>query len=98
MNNIKKYEMPFLMTLAILILILLFGVSYAYFKTTINNIESASTITFTSGEMTINYEGNTETILASNIIPGWSSTKKFTLSGKIQQNQQILRKIICTIK
>ncbi len=82
MNNLKRYEMPFLMTLAILILLLLFGVSYAYFKTTINNMESASTIAFTSGEMTINYEGNTEAILASNIIPGWSSTKKFTLSGK----------------
>ena len=70
------------MTLAILTLILLFGVSYAYFKTTINNIESASTIAFTSGEMIINYEGNIEAILASNIIPGWSSTKKFTLFGK----------------
>ena len=82
MNKLKKYEMPFLITLAVLVFALLFGVSYAYFRAKINNLESVSTIGFTSGEMVINYEGNTGTITGTNIIPGWSATKKFTLSGK----------------
>ena len=82
MNKLKKYEIPFLITLAVLVFALLFGVSYAYFRAKINNLESVSTIGFTSGEMVINYEGNTGTITGTNIIPGWSATKKFTLSGK----------------
>ena len=51
-------------------------------KATVNNAESASTISIESGELTINYQGNTADIVASGIVPGWSETKKFTLSGK----------------
>ena len=82
MNKIKKYEMPMLISIFLLVFIALISVSYAYFKARINNIESASTIAFTSGEMTINYENNSAVLTETNIIPGWSTTKKFTLKGK----------------
>ncbi len=82
MNKIKKYEMPMLISIFLLVFIALISVSYAYFKARINNIESASTIAFTSGEMTINYENNSAVLTGTNIIPGWSTTKKFTLKGK----------------
>lgn len=82
MNKIKKYEMPMLISIFLLVFIALVSVSYAYFKARINNIESASTIAFTSGEMTINYENNSAVLTGTNIIPGWSTTKKFTLKGK----------------
>ena len=58
MNKLKKYEMPILISISLLVLVALVSVSYAYFKAKISNIESASTIAFTSGEMTINYENN----------------------------------------
>ncbi len=82
MNKIKKYEMPMLISISLLVFIALVSVSYAYFKARINNLESASTIAFTSGEMTINYENNSAVLTGTNIIPGWSTTKKFTLKGK----------------
>ncbi len=82
MNKFDKYKIPIFISLNILVLISLFGMAYAYFKATINNVESASTISIESGELTINYQGNTANIVASGIVPGWSETKKFTLSGK----------------
>ena len=82
MNKFDKYKIPIFISLNILILISLFGMAYAYFKATVNNAESASTISIESGELTINYQGNTADIVASGIVPGWSETKKFTLSGK----------------
>ena len=82
MNKLKKYEMPILISISLLVLVALVSVSYAYFKAKISNIESASTIAFTSGEMTINYENNSATLTGTNIIPGWSTTKTFTLKGK----------------
>ena len=82
MNKFDKYKIPIFISLNILVLISLFGMAYAYFKATVNNAESASTISVESGELTINYQGNTADIVASGIVPGWSETKKFTLSGK----------------
>ena len=82
MNKFDKYKIPIFISLNILVLISLFGMAYAYFKATINNTESASTISIESGELIINYQGNTANIVASGIVPGWSETKKFTLSGK----------------
>ena len=82
MKKFDKYKIPIFISLNILVLISLFGMAYAYFKATINNVESASTISIESGELTINYQGNTADIVASGIVPGWSETKKFTLSGK----------------
>ena len=82
MNKFDKYKIPIFISLNILVLISLFGMAYAYFKATVNNTESASTISIESGELTINYQGNTANIVASGIVPGWSETKKFTLSGK----------------
>ena len=82
MNKFDKYKIPIFISLNILVLISLFGMAYAYFKATVNNTESASTISVESGELTINYQGNTANIVASGIVPGWSETKKFTLSGK----------------
>lgn len=82
MNKIKKYEMPILISISILVFIALVSVSYAYFKARINNLESVSTIAFTSGEMTINYENNSAVLTGTNITPGWSTTKTFTLKGK----------------
>ena len=55
MNKFDKYKIPIFISLNILVLISLFGMAYAYFKATINNVESASTISIESGELTINY-------------------------------------------
>ena len=104
MNKFDKYKIPIFISLNILVLISLFGMAYAYFKATINNVESASTISVESGELTINYQGNTANIVASGIVPGWSETKKFTLSGKnttktneFHTDNNLYYKIILTI-
>lgn len=67
--------MPMLIFISILVFIALVSVSYAYFKARINNIESASTIAFTLGEMTENYENNSAVLTGTSIIPGWVQLK-----------------------
>ena len=89
MNKFDKYKIPIFISLNILVLISLFGMAYAYFKATVNNAESASTISIESGELTINYQGNTADIVASGIVPGWSETKTFSL---IATNTTSIRK------
>ena len=74
-----------IVTISLFSIFLLLGavisIAYAYFKANVSNLESSSTISIESGKMSINYEGNTSAITASNIIPNWSTTKKFTLVG-----------------
>ena len=74
-----------IITISLFSIFLLLGailsIAYAYFKARVSNLESSSTISIEAGEMSITYEGNTSTITASNIIPNWSTTKKFTLVG-----------------
>jgi hypothetical protein len=70
-----------LMITGILLLIgLTVGLTYAYFSANITGSETSTTITTSSGTITIVY-GNGTTINAANIAPGWSAVKTFTVTG-----------------
>ena len=62
----------------ILILTITFGISYAFFKTNVKNVESSKTISIGGATFNIEYTG-TETIEANNITPGWIGKKYFTV-------------------
>ena len=49
--------------------LVLIGVTYAYFSARITGLESASTISLTTGRMGIQYSEDDATVTASNIYP-----------------------------
>lgn len=68
-------------TLLVLLLSFVLGITYSYLAAKINNLETSSTIAIEAGKLSITYENNSSNIFLSNIIPGDSVTKQFTLTG-----------------
>lgn len=70
----------------IIFIFVVIGISFSYFKARIVNDEKSSTISIGGGVMSITYngpgtDGNSDIIIANNIIPGWSVTKNFSLTA-----------------
>ena len=82
MNKNNKKIILFLSISVVIMTTLFISIAYSYFVAKIKNNESKSTISVAGGEMIINYQDNTGVITASKIIPSWTTTKKFTVSGK----------------
>ena len=64
-----------------LILSVIFGVTFSYLAPSINNAESNSTVVFNAGTIAINYENGQNQINASEVLPGWTSIKEFSLTA-----------------
>lgn len=64
-----------------LILSVIFGVTFSYLAPSINNVESNSTVVFNAGTIAINYENGQNQINASEVLPGWTSIKEFSLTA-----------------
>lgn len=64
-----------------LILSVIFGVTFSYLAPSINNVESNSTVVFNAGTIAINYENGQNQINASDVLPGWTSIKEFSLTA-----------------
>lgn len=58
-----------------------FGVTFSYLAPSINNVESNSTVVFNAGTIAINYENGQNQINASEVLPGWTSIKEFSLTA-----------------
>ena len=82
MNKNNKKIILFLSISIVIMTTLFISIAYSYFVAKIKNNESKSTISVAGGEMIINYQDNTGVITASKIIPSWTTTKQFTISGK----------------
>ncbi len=77
------HKKPVIIITIISLLLLVVGISYAYFTATITGNETASTIRATGGVMTINYDSLSNTITVQNIYPrseAWL-VKEFTVTG-----------------
>jgi hypothetical protein len=70
-------------SLLVLVLLIVVGVTYAYFSAQITGSESSTTITADSGQMTIVYDNGSGVITANNISPDSKpfATKTFTVTG-----------------
>ena len=68
-------------TLLVILLSFVLGVTYSYLVVKINNAETSSTISVQGGKLLITYENNSGNIILNNIIPGATTTKQFTLTG-----------------
>ena len=79
----KQKEQIIIVVTIIAMVLMLIGISYAYF-TSVNNVRSGSSIVAVGGKMTINYQdGNSSLLLAENIKPSNDILidKTFTLTG-----------------
>ena len=63
-------------------ILMLSGVSYAYFVSKINNNESASTIAGEAANLELEFKEGSNQINGEGIFPGWSDTKTFTVKNK----------------
>lgn len=75
-----NFNVLIMVLLIVAIVIIAFGVTYAYFTANITNSETATTITTAAGTMSIVYSGGSA-INATNIAPGWTASKTFTITG-----------------
>ena len=73
-NNIFVKAMFFV----VLAIVLIVGVTYAYFSADITGVESESTISVGGATLAIKYEGS-NSITAQNVIPGWIDKKYFSV-------------------
>lgn len=78
-GNKKKIIMLFIALS--LILSVIFGVTFSYLLPVINNVETDSTVAFNAGTIAINYENGQNQINASEVLPGWTSIKEFSLTA-----------------
>ena len=82
MNADEKKKKIIMLFIALgLILSVIFGVTFSYLAPSINNVESNSTVAFNAGTIAINYENGQNQINASEVLPGWTSIKEFSLTA-----------------
>ena len=86
-ENKKKIIMLFIIFGIVITIIT--GVTFSYLAPTINNVENESTVAFNAGVIAIDFDDKSSQIVASDILPGWSETKKFSL---IATNTTSIRK------
>ena len=90
MNADEKKKKIIMLFIALgLILSVIFGVTFSYLAPTISNLENESTVVFNAGVIAIDFKNGTSQIEVSDILPGWSETKKFSL---IATNTTSIRK------
>ena len=70
----------------LLVLVVLMGISYAWFKTVIKGNEDAKTITIRAGKLEITYVDGPE-LNVQNIVPGWTASKTFTVQNTGDDSQ-----------
>ena len=77
-NKNKIYKVVFSL---IGFILMLSGVSYAYFVSKVNNNESASTIVGEAANLELEFKEGSNQINGDDIFPGWSDTKTFTVKN-----------------
>lgn len=80
-NSYKKRIVILSISLFITLLIIGGGVAYSYFAMSFRNLETSSTILVDSGSVSYSFEGGENNINATNITPGWSGYKYFSITS-----------------
>lgn len=87
MNKILKKRMLIISISLAFLLLINICVSYSYYLGKVVGNESNTTIGIKSSGIIITYENNSDVIDASNVVPGWSATKNFSISSTVAKNQ-----------
>ena len=87
-------KLLFLLLLLIPLIAITIYITYAFYVGEVEGNEQVSTIAVQGGNILINYQGDSENIVASDIFPGWESTKTFTVSCSINYTDKSSVKIV----
>lgn len=87
MNKLLKKRMLIISISLAFLLLINICVSYSYYLGKVVGNESDTTIGIKSSGIIITYENNSDVIDASNVVPGWSATKNFSISSTVAENQ-----------
>ena len=71
-----------------LFLIINVALSFAYIRGGSVGSESVSTVALEGGSINVKYSSNSESIVASDIVPGYETTKKFTVTSEYGNNHE----------
>ena len=88
-TNENKQKIIMLFIVLGIFITIITGVTFSYLAPTINNLENESTVAFNAGVIAIDFKNGINQIEASDILPGWSKTKTFSL---IATNTTSIRK------
>ena len=82
MNTDEKKKKIIMLFIALgMIFTIITGITFSYLAPTINNLENESTVAFNAGVIAIDFKNGTSQIDVSDILPGWSETKTFSLTA-----------------
>lgn len=80
MKDVRRTKNIFYILISVVIFIVaVVSLSYAFFVSQVSNNESASTITGEAANLTIEYKEGTSQISATDIFPGWTAIKTFSV-------------------
>lgn len=80
-NQDKKPNIIAIIGAVTLLILAVVGLSYAFFSAFINNSETDPSIEGTGANLSLVYTDGKSVITSSNIMPGWSATKTFTVTN-----------------
>ena len=80
-NQDKKPNIIAIIGAIVLLVLAVVGLSYAFFSAFIKNGETDPSIEGTGANLSLVYTDGKSVITSSNIMPGWSATKKFTVTN-----------------
>ena len=83
---IKNRILVLTISLAILLIINI-STSYSYYIGKVVGNEESTTFSITSAGAVINFENDNEVISDSNITPGWTASKNFTITSTLNENE-----------
>ena len=80
-NQDKKPNIIAIIGAIVLLVLAVVGISYAFFSAFIKNGETDTSIEGTGANLSLVYTDGKSVITSSNIMPGWSATKTFTVTN-----------------
>ena len=80
-NQDKKPNIIAIIGAIVLLVLAVVGISYAFFSAFIKNGETDTSVEGTGANLSLVYTDGKSVITSSNIMPGWSATKTFTVTN-----------------
>lgn len=79
----KKNDNMIVKALVLVVTVMILGISttYAYFAVNISGVETESTIKVGGATISATYAAGSNTITGTNVIPGWSADKTFSINA-----------------
>ena len=86
MDKLIKKKVIYISIVLFVLVMTNIALSYSYYLGKVVGNESNTTLLLTSFGLKVDYENNSDTIIADYIVPGWTTSKTFSLSTLINES------------